>query len=101
MNKLYCIGEAIVDFTPKGEGVFCRNAGGAPANVAVCASKLGAPAALITKLGRDMFGDFLESTLSENGVAVEYLYAYLSAGSDGAVVVMRVDDTAKAEKLIG
>ena len=41
------------------------------------------------------------AVLSENGVAVEYLYAYLSAGSDGAVVVMRVDDTAKAEKLIG
>lgn len=41
------------------------------------------------------------AVLSKNGVAVEYLYAYLSAGSDGAVVVMRVDDTAKAEKLIG
>ena len=41
------------------------------------------------------------AVLSENGVAVEYLYAYLSDGSDGAVVVMRVDDTAKAEKLIG
>lgn len=41
------------------------------------------------------------AVLSENGVAVEYLYAYLSAGSDSAVVVMRVDDTAKAEKLIG
>ena len=51
------MGEALIDFTPRGEGVFCRNAGGAPANVAVCAARLGAPAAMITKLGRDMLYD--------------------------------------------
>lgn len=91
MNKLYCIGEAIVDFTPKGEGVFCRNAGGAPANVAVCASKLGAPAALITKLGRDMFGDFLESTLSENGVETQYIFRTSEANTALAFVSLSAD----------
>ena len=73
MHKLYCIGEALIDFTPCGEGVYRRNAGGAPANVAVCAAKLGAQSAMITKLGKDLFGDYLVKTLEECGVDLKYV----------------------------
>ncbi len=74
LHKLYCIGEALIDFTPCGEGRYQRNAGGAPANVAVCAAKLGAPAAMITKLGKDMFGDYLVDTLKSCGVDTQFIF---------------------------
>ena len=38
--------------------------------------------------------------LTENGVDVEYLYAYLTQEENGAVVVMRVDDTERAAALL-
>ncbi|MBQ4170574.1 MAG: carbohydrate kinase, partial [Ruminococcus sp.] len=46
------------------------NPGGAPANVAVAAARLGADAAFIGKVGRDYYGDFLRATLTENGVDI-------------------------------
>lgn len=76
MNKLVAIGEALIDFTALEKGdllsvrSFEKNAGGAPANVAVCAARLGGRAALVSKLGRDAFGDYLVSVLSENHVDV-------------------------------
>ena len=79
MKKVYAAGEVLIDFIAgrKGEAdnadVFYRNAGGAPANVAVCVSKLGGNSAVITKLGNDMFGKFLKETLEKAGVDTEYV----------------------------
>ena len=79
MGKLVAIGEALIDFTATEKGdlqsvcCFERNAGGAPANVAVCAARLGGQAVLISKLGLDAFGDHLISVLSENGVDVSHI----------------------------
>lgn len=53
--------------------VFHRAAGGAPANVAVGVARLGVPAAFIGQVGADPFGDFLASTLAEEGVNVDHL----------------------------
>ena len=47
--------------------VFYKNAGGAPANVAVCVAKLGGSSCMITKLGDDIFGRFLKYTLEKEG----------------------------------
>lgn len=80
MNKLYVIGEMLIDFTSAGsEGrdgpaVFERNAGGAPANVAVCVSRLGGISALVTKLGDDAFGRYLKDVLVREGVDTSYVY---------------------------
>ena len=49
-------------------GAFIPVAGGAPANVAVAASKLGAKAAFIGKVGEDAFGRRLEAVLKSYGV---------------------------------
>ena len=38
--------------------------------------------------------------LSENGVTVEYTYAFLSRNHDNALVVLRADDNEKAEKIL-
>jgi fructokinase len=67
------LGEILIDFTPagvsdNGGALFEKNPGGAPANVAVCVSRLGGKSAFIGKAGQDMFGVFLESVLKEHNV---------------------------------
>lgn len=80
MGILYAIGEALIDFTAQECGAlenvvrFRKNAGGAPANVAVCVSKLGGNACVITKLGLDAFGNFLVKTLQDGGVDTRYIF---------------------------
>ena len=66
MIQLCVLGEYIIDFTwqgrdAKGLPKYTQNPGGAPANVACAASKLGTPAGIITKLSNDVFGRFLYS----------------------------------------
>ncbi|XP_051121497.1 probable fructokinase-7 [Andrographis paniculata] len=70
-----CFGEMLIDFVPTVNGVslaeapaFIKAPGGAPANVAVCISKLGGSAAFIGKVGEDEFGRMLSDTLKKNNV---------------------------------
>jgi fructokinase len=72
--KIVCFGEALIDFlaqpaaTPDAPRAFLQFAGGAPANVAVAAARLGAQAQFVGMLGADMFGDFLLERLRDAGV---------------------------------
>ncbi len=69
MRDLYCIGEMVIDFIPGSEsGSYVRNAGGAPANVAVAAARQGLASAMCCSVGDDDFGRFLLSVLRENNV---------------------------------
>lgn len=68
--NLVCLGEYLIDFFPEEVGrvltdvsAFHPKPGGAPANVAVAASRLGYASAFIGKVGQDAFGDFLASVL--------------------------------------
>ena len=66
-------GEILIDFTcqgknEEGQTVFAQNPGGAPANVAVSASKLGAHTAFLGKAGNDMHGEFLRDVLQVQNV---------------------------------
>ncbi len=75
MIDITAIGEILIDLTQSGlteQGIprFDANPGGAPANLAVAASRLGAKSAYIGRVGRDSFGDFLRRTLEENRVDV-------------------------------
>lgn len=64
-----CVGEMVIDFLPGNEaGSYIRNAGGAPANVAIAVAKNGLKSGFLGKVGNDDFGRFLISTLEENGV---------------------------------
>lgn len=75
MNKydIVTLGEILIDYTSVGNSnsgnrLFMQNAGGAPANVAVCATKLGRKCAFVGKVGNDMQGRFLVDTLNQAGV---------------------------------
>lgn len=67
------LGEILIDFTAQGynedgQMLYARNPGGAPANVAVAAGKLGAHTAFIGKAGQDMHGEFLREILKRERV---------------------------------
>jgi fructokinase len=68
------IGDFLVDMVApdasdlRSAGVFHRTAGGAPANVAVSAARLGARSGFMGAIGADAFGAFLRDTLAEHGV---------------------------------
>jgi fructokinase len=72
---LVCLGEMLIDMFPAETGrrlaevsAFLPKPGGAPANVAVAAARLGAQSAFIGKVGDDAFGRFLIETLNHEGV---------------------------------
>ena len=63
------IGEMVIDFLPGSEpGSYIRNAGGAPANVAIAVARNGLDSGIYCKVGNDDFGRFLIHTLEENQV---------------------------------
>lgn len=73
MYDVVALGELLIDFTPdglseKGNILFERNPGGAPANVLAVLSKFGKKTAYIGKVGHDQFGYFLEETLRNNRI---------------------------------
>ena len=71
MTDVYSIGEMVIDFIPGSEPEsYIRNAGGAPANVAIAIVKNGLTSSMCCKVGDDDFGRFLMKTLEDNGVKI-------------------------------
>lgn len=72
------LGELLIDFTDngisdQGNTVFEANPGGAPCNVLSMLNKCGHSTAFIGKVGKDIFGLKLKSTLEEVGINTENL----------------------------
>lgn len=90
--KITTIGEILVDMTQthieNGVPHFAANPGGAPANVAVAASKLGVESAFIGCVGDDLYGVLLRKTLEENGVDVTGLQVTPKANTTLANVMV-------------
>ncbi|ATE73834.1 carbohydrate kinase family protein [Lysobacter capsici] len=78
-GAIVCFGEALIDFLARPSSVageprhFVEYAGGAPANVAVAAARLGGNARFVGMLGEDMFGDFLAAQFQHYGVDTQHV----------------------------
>lgn len=99
MNKILCIGEALIDMicTDKGSLLsagqhFLKKAGGAPTNVAAAIAALGGDVALVAKVGHDPFGKHLVDVMQEFGVSTKWMiqddlhfttFAFVSLMEDG------------------
>lgn len=93
MKPVVCFGEALIDFlaqpeTPPAPRAFLQFAGGAPANVAVAAARLGAGTQFIGMLGEDMFGDFLLRSLTDAGVGTQHVVRTAQANTALAFVAL-------------
>ncbi|WP_028671480.1 carbohydrate kinase family protein [Saccharospirillum impatiens] len=81
MKPVYAFGEVLVDALQNGtvteQGLAMPQAvfypGGAPANAAVAAARLGARSLFIGQVGRDGFGQYLKTALNHYGVDTRYL----------------------------
>lgn len=99
MNKVLCIGEALIDMicTERGTSLskgqnFLKKAGGAPANVAAAIAALGAEVDMAAKVGKDPFGMHIVELLNEMGVDTKWVlqdpnhfttFAFVSLMEDG------------------
>ena len=96
MLDILTLGELLIDLTQTGKddngsGIFTAFPGGAPANVAVAAKRLGAETGFIGKVGNDAFGKSLADTLKAEGVDVSGLYT--SDKVPTTLAVVSVDET--------
>src|ERR1700754_2203971 len=80
MNKILCIGEALIDMicTDKGRSLwdgenFLKKPGGAPTNVAAAIAALGGEVELAAKVGADPFGNYLIHVMQSFGVQTKWV----------------------------
>jgi fructokinase len=120
MNKILCIGEALIDMicTDKGKSLsdgqnFLKKPGGAPTNVAAAIAALGGSVELAAKVGTDPFGKHLIEVMQSFGVATRWVLQdenyfttfafvslmengerdfYFNRGADGQLTRQEVED---------
>lgn len=96
--RIVTIGEILIDLTQTGYNqqnipMYAANPGGAPANVAVAASRLGADTAFVGMVGSDGFGTYLAQVLEENNVSTQGLRV-----GQGATTLAVVSVSAQGER---
>lgn len=99
---IVCLGELLVDMFPAELGrrlvevsAFRPKPGGAPANVAVAAARLGARSAFIGKVGDEAFGHHLADVLRREGVDVRGMRFDQEARTGLAFIAMPDENTAE------
>ena len=65
---IVALGEPLYELNRQRDGHFLRGFGGDTSNVAIAAARLGARAAYVTRIGRDMYGDALLELWDREGV---------------------------------
>jgi fructokinase len=96
------LGELLIDMFPEKIGPrigevkkFTPKPGGAPANVAVAAKRLGAISAFIGKVGDDLFGTHLKKVLDDEGVITSGLRFDDNARTTMAIIAMPDENSAE------
>ncbi|MBS0847366.1 aminoimidazole riboside kinase [Citrobacter sp. JGM124] len=89
-EKVWVLGDAVVDLLPDGDNHLLKCPGGAPANVAVGIARLAGQSGFIGRVGDDPFGHFMKQVLDEEQVDTHYMrYDPLHRTS---TVVVALDD---------
>ncbi len=96
--SVICMGELLIDFVALQTGVevgeadtFRKAPGGAPANVAAAAARLGMDAAFLGQVGDDPFGHYLAGVLRDEGVNISGLRVTSEARTALAFVSLQHD----------
>ncbi|MCX8960681.1 aminoimidazole riboside kinase [Erwinia psidii] len=88
--RVWCLGDAVVDLLPEGQGRLLQCPGGAPANVAVGIARLQGNSGFIGRVGDDPFGHFMRKTLADEQVDTAFMLA--DAAHRTSTVVVALDD---------
>lgn len=90
MQRVWCLGDAVVDLLPEEDGRLLQCPGGAPANVAAGIARLGGNSGFIGRVGADPFGHFLRDTLRREQVDVTCMQS--DAAQRTSTVVVALDE---------
>ncbi|VTY32903.1 Fructokinase [Xylophilus ampelinus] len=71
--RIVFIGESLIDFTAAGALAFQGHVGGALANSAVAAARLGMPTGFVTQLSTDLFGERLLERFTRDGIDTRFV----------------------------
>jgi len=71
--RIVFVGESLIDFTTAGALAFQGHVGGALANSAVAAARLGAPTGFVTQLSTDLFGERLLERFTRDGIDTRFV----------------------------
>jgi fructokinase len=93
--RLTVVGENIIDLVPLGDSTRDYRAlpGGSPANIAVAASRLGTPTALLARVSTDVFGQRVRERLAADGVLDTHL---VEATEPSSLAVVTFDTERRA-----
>ena len=72
-NRVWVLGDAVVDLVPENSNSYLKCPGGAPANVAVGVARLGGDSGFIGRVGDDSFGAFLRQESARSAALVKAL----------------------------
>lgn len=99
---IVCLGEMVIDMFPAELGrrivdvsAFYPKPGGAPANLAVAAARLGGRSAFIGKVGDDAFGRYLAQVLHQEGVETRGMRFDPASRTTMAFIAMPDENTAE------
>lgn len=95
MQKIYTVGESLLDIIFKGKEPQTARPGGSSFNASVTLGRLGAPVNFISEMGKDRVGDLVQEFLKVNGVECTYISRY-SPGQT-AIALAFLDEHSDAE----
>ena len=95
MQKIYAVGETLLDIIFKGAEPQTAKPGGSAFNTSVTLGRLGSPVNLISEMGKDKVGDMILDFMVENGVQTNYISRY--APGQTAIALAFLNDDSDAE----
>ena len=77
--EILCLGEPLIEFVLREDGLYQRSIGGDTSNAAVAAAKQGASVGYLTSLGPGRFGDAVIDYWKEEGIDAAYVTRHPTA----------------------
>ena len=77
--EILCLGEPLIEFVRREDGLYQRSIGGDTSNAAVAAAKQGASVGYLTSLGPGRFGDAVIDYWKEEGIDAAYVTRHPTA----------------------
>jgi len=73
MVDIICLGEPMVEFNQRPDGLLAQGFGGDTSNAAISAARQGASTGYVTRIGNDHFGDLIVELWREEGIEVTHV----------------------------
>ena len=95
MQRIFAVGETILDIIFRDGQPRVASPGGSSFNASITLGRLGAPITFISEMGKDRVGDMIQEFLEANGVDTGYISRYEQGQS--AVALAFLNDRSDAE----